>query len=59
MLTQRGSGALKGAVAKHFDARYNRSAVYREVQKMIADGRLIEAAGVIAMPGKPGGADRC
>jgi hypothetical protein len=38
-------------MAKHFDGRYTRSAVYRELQKMVSDGRLIEVAGVVAMPG--------
>jgi hypothetical protein len=51
VLTQHGTGMLKGAMAKHFDGRYTRSAVYRELQKMVSDGRLIEVAGVVAMPG--------
>lgn len=58
-LTQHGAGMLKGSMAKHFDGRYTRSAVYRELQKMVGDGRLIEAGGFVAMPGRPGGADKC
>lgn len=53
-LTQRGSGCLRGALAKHFGDRYVRTSVYREVKKMLDAGLLIEAAGVIALPGTPG-----
>ena len=53
-LTERGSGCLRGALAKHFDGRYARGSVYREIGKMVDAGLLIEAAGVVAMPGRPG-----
>ena len=56
-LTERGSGCLKGRMVKHFEGRYTSSAVYRELKKMVSDGMLIEAVGVVAMPGKPGGAN--
>lgn len=53
-LTQRGSGCLRGALAKHFDGRFVRTSVYREVSKMVDSGLLIESAGVVALPGLPG-----
>lgn len=53
-LTQHGAGMLKGRLVAHFKERYTSSAIYREVAKMVADGRLIEAAGVVSIPGKPG-----
>jgi hypothetical protein len=52
-LTQRGQGCLRGALAKHFEDRYRRTSIYREVDKMLQAGLLIESAGVIALPGKP------
>lgn len=55
-LTERGCGCLRGALAKHFEARYARQSVYREIKKMIETGVLIETAGVVALPGYPGGA---
>lgn len=55
-LRARGTGCLRGAVARHFDGAYPRQSVYRELAKMVEDGSLIEAAGVVALPGHPGGA---
>lgn len=55
-LTGRGSGCLRGATVKHFEGRYSRQSVYREIGKMLEAGALIEAAGVIALPGRPGAA---
>jgi RecA-family ATPase len=52
-LEQRGTGCLRGALAKHFDGRYVRQSVYKEVKKMLDTGRLIEVAGVVALPGRP------
>lgn len=53
-LRTRGTGCARGALVKHFEGHYIRSSVYREVAKMIEAGVLIESAGVIALPGKPG-----
>lgn len=53
-LTQRGAGCLRGALAKHFDDRYRRSSVYREIDKLLQAGLLIEVSGIIALPGAPG-----
>lgn len=52
-LTARGAGCLRGAIAKHFDGRYVRTSVYREIAKMVGAGTLVESAGVVALPGKP------
>ena len=53
-LRARGAGCLKGAIVKHFDGRHFRGSVYRELNKMIDGGELIEAAGIVSLPGKPG-----
>lgn len=53
-LTARGTGCLRGALAKHFADRYPTTSVYRELRKMLEAGLLIEAAGVVALPGRPG-----
>jgi putative DNA primase/helicase len=53
-LTTRGAGCVKGALAKHFDGRFVRQSVYREVGKLLEAGLLIESAGVVALPGRPG-----
>lgn len=53
LLTAHGTGMLKGRIVKHFEGRYVSSAIYRELKTMVEDGRLIEAAGIIAMPGRP------
>jgi len=55
-LRSHGAGVLKGAVAKHFDGQYVRTSVYRELSKMVESGELIEVAGMVALPGRPGGA---
>ena len=39
---------------KHFEGRHEHSSVYREIRKMLEAGELIEAAGIVALPGKPG-----
>jgi hypothetical protein len=56
-LTARGTGCKKGAMVKHFEGRYTSSAVYRELKRMASDGQLVEVAGIVAMPGKPGSAN--
>lgn len=56
-LTARGTGCKKGALVKHFEGRYDSSAVYRELKRMVDGGQLNESAGIVAMPGKPGSAN--
>jgi hypothetical protein len=53
-LTARGTGCARGAAVKHFEGRYVRQSVYKEINKMLDAGLLVEVAGVIALPGKPG-----
>lgn len=55
-LRSRGAGCIRGAVAKHFEGQYVRTSVYRELAKMIDSGELIEVAGMVALPGRPGDA---
>jgi hypothetical protein len=55
-LTARGTGCIRGVMVKHFDGRYTSGAVYKEIGKLIDGGMLIESAGVVALPGKSGGA---
>jgi putative DNA primase/helicase len=51
VLTQRGTGMHKGTLVKHFDGRYTSSAVYREIRKMVEDGRLHEVSGIVDLIG--------
>lgn len=53
LLTQHGTGMVKGRVVKHFEGRYHHSGVYREIKSMVDDGKLIEVGAVVALPGKP------
>lgn len=57
-LEGRGAGCLRGALTKHFEGRYARQSVYREVGKMLDAGMLVESAGVVALPGRPTGGSR-
>lgn len=52
-LTAHGRGCLRAALAKHFDGRYLRASVYREVNKMLDDGLLIHVGNIVALPGAP------
>jgi KaiC/GvpD/RAD55 family RecA-like ATPase len=52
-LTAKGSGCLRGALAKHFEGRYVRASIYREVDKLIEAGELMMTGGVVALPGMP------
>ncbi len=53
-LTERGAGCVQGGLVKHFEGRYSRGAVYKEISKLAEAGLLIRSAGVVALPGKPG-----
>jgi putative DNA primase/helicase len=52
-LNECGGGRLRGVVAKHFEGRYARQSVYRELGKMLDAGLLIETAGIVALAGGP------
>jgi putative DNA primase/helicase len=47
-LSSRGTGMRKGELVRHL-GRYDKSAVYREMRRMVDAGRLHEVAGVIAL----------
>lgn len=51
---QRGAGCLRGQLVKHFEGQYVRGSVYREINTMLGAGELIETAGVVSIPGRPG-----
>lgn len=53
-LSQRGAGCLRGALVKHFESQYPRSTMYREIGALIDGGLLLDTAGILALPGKPG-----
>jgi Fe2+ or Zn2+ uptake regulation protein len=47
-LANRPGGVRKGDVAKHFDARYDRSNVYRALRQLVTAQAVNEAAGMVA-----------
>jgi hypothetical protein len=49
LLTSRGCGMRKGELVKHFDGRYDKSAIYRELKKLMEAGALHEVAGIVAL----------
>jgi putative DNA primase/helicase len=49
LLTSRGTGMRKRELVDHFDGRYTTSAVYREVRKMTAAGKLREVVGIVGL----------
>ena len=54
-LTDRaGAGCLRGRIKAHFEGRYAGSSVYKELNKMLDGGLLIESGGIFALPGRPG-----
>lgn len=54
LTSRNGAGCKVGAMVKHFEGRYVRTSVYREVDKMVENGILIKTAGIVALPGRPG-----
>lgn len=49
LLDTRGTGMKKGEIVQHLTARYDKSAVYRELKKLLEADRLHEVAGVYAL----------
>ena len=47
MLRTRGSGAKKREVVTHFEGRYDKSAVYRELKKLVEAGHVHECIGIV------------
>ena len=57
MLRTKGGGIKKREVVKHFDGRYDSSAVYRELKHLVAAGQVHECVGIVALAGGAKGAD--
>ncbi len=57
MLRTKGSGIKKREVVKHFDGRYDSSAVYRELKRLVEAGQVHECIGIVAIAGGAKGAD--
>jgi hypothetical protein len=57
MLRTKGSGIKKSEVVKHFDGRYDSSAVYRELKRRVEAGQVHDCAGIVAIAGGAKGAD--
>jgi len=48
-LLQRGTGCRKSELVKHFNCRFSRGAVYKDIDKMVESGKLLESAGIVAL----------
>lgn len=51
-LRTRGQGCRKKALVEHFEDRYTKSAVYREVKRLAEAGQILEVAGVVGLSGE-------
>lgn len=51
LLRTRGYGMKKGDVVQHFKGQYDRSAVYREMKKLLEAGQLYHVAGSVTIAG--------
>jgi putative DNA primase/helicase len=49
MLQTKSSGMKKRDVVQHFDGRYDKSAVYRELKRLVETGQVHECAGIVAI----------
>ena len=49
LLTTRGSGMRKAEVVSHFEGRYDKSAIYREVKRLVEAAKLSEVAGIVSI----------
>ncbi len=57
MLRTKGSGIKKREVVAHFDGRYDKSAVYRELKRLVEAGQAHECIGIVAISGGAKGAN--
>ncbi len=48
-LTARGSGIKKGELVDHFEGRYHKASVYKELKKMAEAGTVKEVVGIIGL----------
>ena len=58
LLTASGSSMKKKEVVDHFKDRYDKSAVYRELKKLVVSGQVNECNGTVTMANH-NGADEC
>jgi Fe2+ or Zn2+ uptake regulation protein len=49
MLRTRGDGMKKGEVVRHFQGRYHKSAVYRELKRLTEGGQVHERTGIVTI----------
>lgn len=56
MLRNKSTGIKKGDVVAHFKGQYDKSAVYRELKKLVTSGAVSETAGIVAAIGFDAGA---
>lgn len=57
MLRTKSASIKKGDVVTHFKGRYDKSAVYRELKKLVTNGAVRETAGTVAAIGFEAGAN--
>jgi putative DNA primase/helicase len=57
MLSTRGCGIKKGELVAHFEGRYPRSSVYRELKQLVEAGKVHECIGIVAIAGGAKGAN--
>lgn len=57
MLRNKSAGIKKGDVVAHFRGQYDKSAVYRELKKLVTNGAVSESAGIVAAIGFEAGAN--
>ncbi len=49
LLTSHGSGMRKAEVVKHFDGRYAKGPIYRELKKLVETGKVNDVTGIVAI----------
>lgn len=46
------AGMKKALIVEHFDGQHSSSAIYREIKKLVQNGRLHESVGIVSLAGK-------
>ena len=49
LLTSCGSGMRKSEVVKHFDGRYAKGPIYRELKRLVETGKVHDVTGIVAI----------
>lgn len=57
MLRSKAAGIKKGDVVAHFKGQYDKSAVYRELKKLVTNGAVSETSGIVSAIGFEAGAN--